>query len=75
MSLLDGDKHTYNVSSSSSVKFKDDLTYNPATRNITVNPMESMKRMTKTMSIHRQKKVRLCSMLHDFLSHKFIVRN
>ena len=67
MSLLDGDQHSLTVCSSSSVKFKDELTYNPATRNPSSHPMESLKRMTKTISIHRQKKVRLRCILLDFL--------
>ena len=55
MSSLRGDKHSLNIS----IKSKDELNYNPATRSITTHQMESIKRMTKTMSIHRQKKVRL----------------
>ena len=54
MSSLDGDKHSLNISD----KLKDELTCNPVTRSITTHQMESIKRMTKTMSMHRQKKVR-----------------
>ena len=54
MSSLDGDKHSLNISD----KLKDELTCNPVTRSITTHQMESIRRMTKTMSRHRQKKVR-----------------